>query len=1003
MIQFLIHRPVSVIMLFVGLLILAGIGIRSTDVALLPNLDIPVMIIQVDAANKSPAEVETQALAPLRRHLLTMNGIDDLAAEGHWGHGEIRIHFVYGWDMDKAFIETNEKVDLSLTDLPKEIARPRVIKTRAEDLPAYLLSLGYKDNRPGSGFLDLSEFAREVLRRRLEQLEEVALVDMHGAEKLQIEIIPDDDKLAAIGLDQEIIHQEINQQHIPVSSILIKERNYRYLVQIGHPLHSISRLKEVKLVVGDRVLQLADVAEIRYASQAANGAFIDRGVKAISLAIIKTPRSSLYDLEKNLNRIMTEVQTEFPGLELSISRDQTQLLEVTIDNLYNSLILGCILAVTIVFFFYNYWRIPVLMAIVIPVSLLITLLFFKAFSISINMLSLSGILLGLGLMIDNGIIVLDNISQAWNRETDLADACIHGTNEMIRPLLTSMLTTCSVFIPLMFLSGLAGALFWDQAMAVSISLIISYLVSIILLPTLYFALIKRKNYTRVRQKNRMILFLESWYHRGLQFFLDKKTYAVLLIFLFCLGLYPILNRIVVERFPALPEYAVEISIDWNEPIRPDVAIQRLQSIFENTGEPWQAHVGEGQYLQNNFYDGKMTSAAVLLKYTSQTNPELLKQNIRHRINTGYPRAIVNIAPEKTAFHMMFPESNGKSEIRCYLPQHQNNTNSPLFKEYHSRLQAGAGDQVYLEVPSSDKSYLLELNHEKMLHYQVDQRTLLAELKKLLGHHEIAKISSFQYQLPVIVKSEPEDITSVLLNHFIKNKENEQIPIRQLVSLQSDYEPRSVFASNEGAYIPMWVSSGDDATIEKITKEIASSFPEIKVDLLSPSQQNNRMIRDILLALLASILLLYFLMAAQFESLILPLVVLAEIPISLTGSIYFLWLFGSSVNVMSAIGMVVTIGIIINDSIIKIDTIHRMKRTGTSTREAIYAGGLKRLNPIIMTSLTTILALLPFLWGDDLGRMLQRPLALSLIGGLGVGTLVSLFVIPMLYELTARKY
>jgi multidrug efflux pump subunit AcrB len=164
-----------------------------------------------------------------------------------------------------------------------------------------------------------------------------------------------------------------------------------------------------------------------------------------------------------------------------------------------------------------------------------------------------------------------------------------------------------------------------------------------------------------------------------------------------------------------------------------------------------------------------------------------------------------------------------------------------------------------------------------------------------------------------------------------------------------------------------------------------------------------MIRDILLALLASILLLYFLMAAQFESLTLPLVVLAEIPISLTGSIYFLWLFGSSVNVMSAIGMVVTIGIIINDSIIKIDTIHRMKRTGRPTREAIYTGGLKRLNPIIMTSLTTMLALLPFLWGDDLGRMLQRPLALSLIGGLGVGTLVSLLVIPMFYELTVRKY
>lgn len=1002
MVKFLIHRPVSVIMLFVGFLILAGIGIRNTEVSLLPDLDIPVMIIQVDALDKSPLEVEAQALSLMRRHLLTMNGIEDLTAEAHWGYGEIRITFTYGWDMDKAFIETNEKVDLSLNNLPKEITRPRVIKTRAEDLPSYLLTLKQNTADPSTNFLELSEFSREVLRRRLEQLEEVALVDIHGDEKLQIEIVPNDNVLIPLGLNQEIIQQELNKQNIPISSIRLKERNYEYRVQIGHPLHSIDRLKSIKIVVADHVMQLSDLAEIKYASQPVSGAYLDQGQKAISLAIIKTPSSSLRDLKNNLTKIIDQVQGDFPNIILEISRDQTELLEVTISNLYSSLILGCILAIGIVFFFYSYWRIPVLMAIVIPVSLLITLLFFKTFSISINMLSLSGILLGLGLMIDNGIIVLDNISQDWADQDDLAGACIRGTNEMIRPLLTSMLTTCSVFIPLMFLSGLAGALFWDQALAVSISLFNSYLVSIILLPTLYFALMRGRSLSRIKRKNRLVRTMERWYERNITYVLDKKLLATILILIFCGGTYPLLTKINIERFPTLPEDAIDIYIDWNEPIRPEVALQRLSEILGSTSEAWQAHLGESQYLLNNFYDGKINSAEILLRYDSLSVPIEIKNNIRDQARLLYPSALVNIASEKTAFHMIFPENDNNSlEIRCYLPNNQNATENKVYQEYLAELRAQLPDHIEYKTPASDKSYLLKINTENMLYYEIDHQVLMGELKKLLGQNEIAKISSFQYQLPVVVKSTNNDVSEVLFSNFIKNKQGHQIPLKSLASLKTTREPRTIFASPEGAYVPIWVKSQNPDLVEKKAKEIAANFPQFKLEVINPRTQNQSALKEILFALLASILLLYFLMAAQFESLTLPIVVLLEIPISLAGSIYFLGLFGSSINVMSAIGMVVTIGIIINDSIIKIDTIHRFKRAGMSTIESIHKGGLKRLNPIIMTSLTTILAVVPFLWGEDLGRMLQRPLALSLIGGMVAGTFVSLFVVPMVYEIFVK--
>ncbi len=989
-------------MLFVGLLILAGIGIRNLDVSLLPDLDIPVMIIQVDAPDKSPSEVERQALAPIRRHLLTMNGIVQLATEAKWGQGEIRINFVYGWDMDKAFIETNEKVDLSLNDLSDIISRPRVIKTRAEDLPSYLLTLGFRKDHPNANFLDLSEFAREVLQRRLEQLAEVALVDIHGAEKLQVKIIPDDDRMTSLGLDARNIQQELENQDIPISSIRLKERNYEYTVQLGHPLHSIDRVREIKLVAGDRVLALSDIADVQYTSQPVSGAYVDQGKKAISLAIIKTPDASLDDLKKSLLKIIDQVRNDFPNVALDISRDQTKLLEVTISNLYVSLILGCLLAVGIVFFFYSYWRIPVLIAIVIPVSLLITLLFFKAFSVSINLLSLSGILLGLGLMIDNGIIVLDNISQDWQNGNTLSKACSAGTNEMIRPLLTSLLTTCSVFIPLVFLSGLAGALFWDQALAVSIGVLISYIVSIVLLPTLYFTLLRRKERAAIEQKNLMVHYLEGWYKNSLTFCLNHKKILTLAIILFLAATYPLLKNVVMEQFPELPEEALEIAISWNEPLRPEILSERVSNLLEGIDEPWQAHLGESQYLLNNFYDGDINRSEILLRYQEQSNSDNIRENILEKSRRLYPNAKISFYPEKTAFHMLFPTKTNTLEIHCYLPRNQNSPTNETFKKYLSVLKSKSLNKTAFRTPVLDKSYLLHLDADNMLYYEVDHRVLISELKRLLGQHTIAQITSFQYQLPVVIQGNTTSIWDAINKNAIKNKNGIRIPIKQLVDVKDHKEPRAVFAGSEGAFVPIWVQTNDHTGIEKFANEVASTVPELRVEIMNPTRENQSSIKEILFALLASILMLYFLMAAQFESLVLPMIVLLELPISLAGSIYFLWLFDASINVMSAIGMVVTIGIVINDSIIKIDTIDRMRKSSMSVIEAIHQGGLKRLNPIIMTSLTTVLAVLPFLWGDDLGSMLQRPLALSIIGGMVVGTLVSLFVIPMLYQLTNRN-
>ncbi len=993
MIKFLIYRPISVIMLFVAGLIVSGIATSRLNTSLLPDVAIPEITILVEAPNYSPLEVEAKIIRPMRRYLRPIGGLSDVRSRTSWAAGEIVLEFTYGTNMEKAFIETNEMLDLSMNALPSEITRPRVIKARAEDLPVYYLSLFLsRQEFDSTAFLQMSEYAQEVLRRRLEQLPEVALIDIHGTRSMQMVIQADESLMRTMSIDQNQIQDALNGSNLPFTSLAIRQREYQYTVRIGKPVSTVEDVKDVQLNIPGRRIHIGDIAAVALEEKSGASGYLFNGSPAVSLAVIKSAEASLSGLDEQLQILKDQLSVERPDYTLKITRDQTSLLRVTLNNLRSSLILGCLLSVGIVFFFYSRWQIPAIIGIIIPVSLLLSLLFFRIFGLSLNMMSLSGLLLGLGLMIDNGIIILDNIDQEWKAGKALDTACISGTNEMITPLLTSMLTTISVFLPLIFLSGISGALFIEQAAAIAICLITSYLVSITLLPVLYFLFLKRKVGTRDKN-SKLGKILTAFYDWGFTMSLRSPLLWASLALILAGSGYFIVKKLPVQRFPILPEKAFEINIDWNESINTRAATTRLDNIFAPLKVSWQAHLGIDQYLLNNLYKGSLNTASVFVSLPDQLSGEEIRKSIANQIQKYAPGATFEFTKEKNPFEFIFPQRGNFVEIKCFINAPSFSGEEKIFDEIFITMRSWP-EVKELAGPDFDKSYTIRPIPDNLITYEVDQAQLIGVLKKELNHHELLSLTSFQYSIPLVIRGNNTDIRSLRQNISVSNKKGIRIPLHQLVTIHETRTLRNIEGASEGAYWPVLVSTDMPERIKTRTQMLKQSTVDANLDVSGAYWDNQKLSKEILLCLLAAVVMLYFLMTAQFESFIQPLIILFEIPISLAGAVFLLWFAGGSINIMSMIGMVVTVGIIINDSIIKVDTINRLHGKGMQLIDAVHLGGIKRINPIVMTTLTTILAVTPFLWGEDMGRMLQRPLAISLIGGMIVGTFVSLFLIPL---------
>ena len=1011
----LIHRPIAVTMCLIALIAIGCISFKYIPVSLMPDIDIPQITVQVSYPGASVHEVDAEVVAPLRSQLMQVAGLKDIHSESRMDAGSIFMEFEPGSNIDLIFIEVNEKIDRAMNRMPKELERPKVVKASAMDIPAFYLDLSLKNEgvgkdgslpKAGMKFTQLGEFARNIVSKRIEQLPQTAMVDISGTTGAEIICIPDEAKLLSMGLDMETLSKAIQSNNITLGALFVVDGLYRYNIHFDSQLLNREDIENVYINHEGRLVQLKDLCRVEEKLASRVGLVRHDGKNAVTMAVIKQNDAQMEDLQKSIEGLVEDLRKEYPDISFDLTRDQTRLLTYSIDNLGQNLYVGAVLACLVLFLFMKDWRLPLLIIITIPLTLIVTLLSFHLLGISLNIISLSGLILGVGMIVDNSIIVIDNVMQRWRQGMPLADALVKGTNEVFTPMLSSVLTTCSVFVPLIFLSGIAGALFYDQAMGVTIALFASLFVAVLVIPVYFMVLYrKRKTCPEGEVLDRKFHFnFYTPYECGVKWVLRNPVKSVTAFCLAIPAIFLIYKGLEKERLPYMEHNDALMKIDWNAGISVEENAAREGDVLKQVDGMVQtstAMVGVQDFVLSHTEDLTTSEAVVYFQAEDGETLRQAQEKMRNYMAERYPRGTVEFGVSGNIFDLIFSNDDADLEIRL---QRQGG-GRPDVHEARAFLDTLSRrfPEVAVQPVVSERNIQYVADTEQMAVYHVSYAALQARLRMLVSQNEVYAINEGARSLPVIIGERGMD-SRRLLQYTVRNDEGVDIPLSYLIRETQGEDFKRLYSGNGGDYYPVKITA-NDRTVESIvdfTERFVKADPHYSASFTGNYYSSREMIGELVLVLSVAVALLYFILAAQFESIVQPLVILSEIVIDVFWVFLVLWLLGESLNIMSMIGIVVMSGIIINDSILKVDTMNRLRREGMPLVTAIWRGGHSRLRPIVMTSLTTILAILPFLSRGDMGSALQYPLSLTLIVGMVAGTLVSLFFIPLVYYLIYRK-
>lgn len=1030
MINFLLRRPIAVFMAFTACFIVGIVTYKTLPVSLLPDIAIPEITVQVTGENTSARELENTVMRTLRAQLMQVGRLEDLRSETRDGSGIVRMRFEHGTNTDLAFIEVNEKIDVAMSYLPKSTARPRVIKASATDIPVLYLNLTLKNekaNAPDADerFLELCDFADNVVRRRIEQLQEVAMVDISGLTHKQVQIVPQHSKMEALGITTRDIENALANSNVEPGSMTVREGYYEYNIRFSTVVRTVEDIENIPLRHDGRIMQLSELAHVRLVPATETGLTQYNGKRSVSLAIIKQADENMARMKSALNGTVRSLQYANPDINFDISRNQTELLDYTLTNLQQNLTLGFLFILIVAVLFMGGVRSPIVIGICMVVAIIISFIFFYLCGMSLNIISLSGLILAEGMMIDNAIIVTENITQYRDAGHSIDDACIRGTNEVITPMLSSSLTTIAVFIPLVFISGIAGAIFYDEAFAVTVGLIASYITGIILLPVLYkivFSLSLPKGWKRhLRTRKLTDKFskvgslnlntpLSRFYDKGIEWVFSHKTVTVLFTLLsipLCVLMFNIMPK---ERMPETSRTELSVYIDWNENIHLNDnrrRMEELEAFCTAYVEESSTHIGIQQYLLEKSLVST-TEAELYLRTATPQQLELLQQALHKELSTRYPQATVSYHEPENVFERIFDTNEPELVVELYNRDKEKQNDIVLLREMEGSINRIAGEKA--TAPATGQQINLTINRERLLMYGVTYDEITRLLRTALRDNKIATLRSYQSYLPITIAGDEHTLDGILNRTFVTipatdgSKVRHQVPLRAFVTQSRGEGIKTITAGMAGEYVPY--TFAETARAKEIAADVKESLrgnaDDWEASFSGAYFSSNKMIDELVIVLFISLLLMYFILTSQFGSFVQPLIVLAEIPIDVGFALVVMHILGISLNLMSAIGIVVSCGIIINDSILKLDMINVLRGEGVPLLEAIHTAGSRRLRSIVMTSLTTMLAMVPLLFTHDFGSELQRPLAIAMIATMTVGTLVSLFVIPLIYWFIYRN-
>ncbi|MCZ6809369.1 MAG: efflux RND transporter permease subunit [Proteobacteria bacterium] len=1055
LIEIATERRVTIVMFTVAVVLFGIVSLSRLKVNLLPDISYPTVTIRTELTGAAPVEIENLLTKPIEEAVGVIRNVRLVRSVSRTGQSDVTLEFVWGTDMDIAGVDVREKVDI--IDLPLEAKRPLLLRFDPSSEPIMRLGLLRKDE--GQSIADagsvvaslkaMRRLAEDRIKNDLEAEEGTAAVKVSGGFEDEIQIHVDQQKLSQLDISIQQIAERIRAENVNLSGGRLEEGRQRYLVRTINEFQTVEEFADaIVAIVADRPVFLRDVATVTRGYKEREAITRINGQESVELAIYKEGDANTVQVANRVERRLENIRESLPEeLELVKIYDQSKFISAAIQQVTSAAIFGGILAIMVLYGFLQDSRATTIIAVAIPVSVIGTFLLMYSNDVSLNIMSLGGIALAVGMLVDNAIVVLENIVRKREQGQGILEAARNGTAEVSTAVIAATLTTIAVFFPMVFISGVAGQLFRDQALTVTFALIFSLIVALTLIPMLA-ALGTGSRYQEAGEEtppNRftraiatvvrafgvvfagakwlcwIILWVPGWLLQHLYLSVAKGYEPVLrwslshraavvgsaaAIFAATMLLIP---RLGTELIPQLSqgEFEVNLRLSPGSPlVETDRAIQAAHDATRDIDDVELNYsvAGTGNRLDANPVDsGENTGTlSITMKPGAGRAEEAAAMDAMRKQLMQLP----GVQYEFSRPSLMTFASPLQIEVSGFNLKDLETVNQVLV----SKMQAS---DRYVDV----KTTIEPGNPEIQIIFDQERAASLGLSVRDIADRVVANVRgelATRYtwrdrKIDVLVRSVDTtrasiaEIRSLIVNPAAKRP----VTLEAVAEIKIARGPAEIrrIAQERVAIISANLAYGDLGAAVADANSIIDGTPMPQGITAMVSGQNEEMqdsFRSMRFALLLAVFLVYIVMASQFESLIHPLVILFTIPLALVGAVLALFLTGTTVNVVAFIGIIMLAGIVVNNAIVLVDLINQLQVQGLEKTSANMEAGRARLRPILMTTLTTVLGLLPMAIGFGEGSELRTPMAITVIGGLLVSTLLTLVVIPVVYSLLDRK-
>lgn len=1018
-----IKRAVTFSMIFIAIACFGVVSLLRLSPELLPDITFPMASVITTYEGVGPEDLEKLIARPMEESIATVTGINEVTSTCKESVVVTMAQFDWGTDMDTASAEMRERLDIIRDFLPADASEPIIFKFDVSMQPIMFVGVS-SDTLDTAAIRKVTEDEIEPL---IERVEGVALAGTMGGEKREIQVQLDRSKIEAHQLS---VHQVVNAlrgENITMQAGNVQVGKFTHLLRTVGEFTRVDQIEDVVVSYQDGApVYIRDIGDVYDTTAEKKQAVRINGQPGVTFYIQKQSGSNTVEVVDRVKKTLKEMEPSLEGrVKLSVIMDLSRFIKQSLSTLSSVAIWGAILAVLVLFFFLHNVRSVLIIAVAIPMSVVATFIAMDVAGITINMLSMGGLALGIGMLVDNAIVVLESVFRHRERGEDRRTAASIGTAEVGKAIIASTLTTISVFLPIVFVPGIAGVMFKDQALTVTFSLACSLIVALTLVPLLCSRFLHLESERRRRRTQWTYNLsckvglcmekLDGFYQKVINWALDhRKTVIIAALAIFLISVFIVwpLRLVGTDFIPEMDQGELLISLEAPPGTSLEVtekAVSQVERIVLSAAkedlDALYTTIGSGEGISAMFSGEGSHFASVTLELVPRGDRDRSQKEIEEAImarvaNVAGLKIVAGVDPG--AEMMGF----GGSPVAIEIYGHDRDIAKQLADEIKAMVEGIEGTtdvQTSIEEASPETQIIVDRDRAHAMGLNVAS---IASAVQANVYGTVAtrfREGGDEYNVLVRLKEEDRKTQDDVYNTTIFSPMMSQVPLKNVASLKVAEGPVTIDRKKQERLVTV-TADLEGRDLGSVTRDVRAGLKSLKVpegfivSIGGSAQEQMKSFRWLALALIGAVFLVYAVMASLFESLVDPFIIMFTFPLAIIGVIWMFFFTGTIFSIIAFIGLIMLAGIVVNNAIVMVDYINQLRDRGMGLREAVVEGGRTRLRPILMTALTTILAMVPLALGLGAGAEIRFPMARAVVGGLATSTVLTLVLVPVLYTI-----